>query len=202
MAALERSIAMQVRRVQARGRHHRDEVIAEGLTDGRDDVCAGDVLRLQHDDDLPARASQRRLQGITGTERRSRSDDLICGAIHVHVRPRHQQHLGAGRRRGGEGAQGPLWCGRVRAGDDHDRSDAGRRLVQSGGHRIDPAIERAHSVGDVCRMCRPQFVEGTEVDDLPAGGLDAGLELIGRAVVPRGTSIGALIRERDDVLGH
>jgi len=188
--------------MQSRGRHDRHEGIAEGLADGRDDVLAGDVLRLQHDDELPARASQRRLQRITGTECRSRSDDLICWSIRARVRPHHQQHLGPGRRRVGEGAQGPLRCGRVRAGDDHDRSGAGRRLVQPGGHRLDPAIERAHTLGDVCRACPLQLVEGTEVDDLPAGGLDAGLELIGGAVVPRGTSIGALIRERDDVLGH
>ena len=192
---------MQVRGVQARGRDDGHGGIAEGLAEGGDDVLTGDVLRLQHDDDLPGRASQRRLQRITGTEGSSGSDDFVRGSIRARVRPHHQQHLGAGWRRIGESAQGSLRCRRVRAGDDHDRGGAGGRLVQVGGHRVDPAIERARTLGDVSRAYQLELVVRTEVDDLPAGGLDAGLELVGGAVVPCGTSVGALIRERDDVRG-
>jgi len=193
---------MQVPRVETRGSHDRHGRISEGTSERRHDVRHRDQLGLEHDHERAGGSPQRRLQGVTGAERDGSADDLVRWALDARVRTGHDQDLRAGRGRGRKCAQGLVGFDAVTADDDHDRYLGRGGLAEARGHRLHGAVEPALALGDVSRSRGLQVVHGAEVDDAPAGGLDASLELVGGAVVPPGAGAGALVGERDDVLGR
>ena len=156
---------------------------------------------LEHDDDLARRTPQCGLQGVAGAEGHGRGDDLSRVAVDGAVGPGHDQQLGAIGGRLVDGAHDYVGEGVVRSDHDHRGRGSGRR-VQASRNRLHRAVERALTVAEVGRTCRLQVVAGTEVDDLPAGGFDALLELIGGAVVALHAGGGPLVGERDDLVGY
>ena len=192
---------MQIGGVQPLGRSHGHARIGQGRQQRADDVPAGHTLRIQHHHDLARGPAQASLQRVAGTEGDRRAHDLVGRPLHGGLRPGHHDHLAALR-------QGAAQCreGRIRTGaiarEDDDRGDHRSCLLQPRRHRLDRAVARL-AVGDLVRG--PgwlQVVASAEVDDLPAGGLDASLELVGGAVVALDSRSGALVGERDDVVGN
>lgn len=165
-----------------------------------DDVPAGHGLGLQHHDDSAARAPESGLQRIAGSEGRGRGQDLNGGIFDPGLGSAHDEHVDARGRGIPDCAEG-RFSRLVLAGDDDHRSGGAGHLVEARRDRVHRAVERALTVRDVVWACRLQIVAGTEVDDLPAGFLDAGLELVGGTVVALDAGSGAFVGERNDLVG-
>ena len=192
---------MQVRGVQAFGCRDRDRGVRQRVAQWRDDVAVRYAPRLEHDDDLTGRAAQPGVQRFPGTEDGGGADELVGGPDVDDLRSGHHHDLGVCGPHAREDLQRGAW--RRAAVGDHDHG--GRRrggLVKARGDRPCGAVEGAFAIADVSRTGRLQVVAGAEVDDLPAGRLDARLELIGGAIVTLDAGLGALVRERDDVVGY
>lgn len=192
---------MQVGGVQALGTDDGHGRIGQRLQAGRDDVARRRPLRLDHDHDLTLRAPQARLQRIASAERDGRADDLVCWAVDRDVGPGDDDHLRPLRHGGRERSQRRVGAGPLGRQDD-DRSRSGGRFLQPGRYRRHGAVARLTVGGDIGRLGRLQVVAGAEVDDLPAGGLDASLELIRGPIVALDPRCCALVGERDDVVGY
>ncbi|MEX1296132.1 MAG: hypothetical protein AB1Z67_08170 [Candidatus Limnocylindrales bacterium] len=192
---------MKVGGTQPTRRSDGDVRICEGLDQRCDDVARGSAIGLGHDDDGARRAAQRGLQRIARAEAYGGRDDLVGGAAHRGPGPGHHEHLRARGQRARERGQQSIGS-TLLAGDEHDGGPSPGRFVEARRDRIDGAVEGALTVVDVSGPRRLEVVAGAEVDDLPARGLDASLELIGGPVVAPNARCGSLVGQRDDLVGY
>ena len=128
-------------------------------------------------------------------------DERIRGAVDPGLRPGHHDDLGGM-------AEGVPQCSQDGVGavagpsEDDDRGGHRGRFRQPRGYRPDRAIACLAVGDDVGRASRLEVVARAEVDDPPARGLDASLQLVGGAVVALDARGSALVGERDDVVGY
>ena len=192
---------MEIVRDQAlRGRDGHGRV-CQRLDEWREDITRRDRFRLQHDHHGTGRPAQGGLEGIAGSEGQGHPDSVIERTFGHRVRAMDDDHLRDARRRRGDRFEAARGIRRL-VQDDDDAGLGHRLLVQAGWHRLDRAVERSFAFDDVGRPSRLELVGHAEVDDLPAGRLDARLELVGGAVVPPGAGSRPLVRQRDDLVRY
>lgn len=192
---------MQICGVQSLGRDHGHGRVAQGGQQRADDVAAGRSLGLQHHHDLAHGPAQPGLERVAGTEGDGHVYDLVGRPLDHGLWPGHHDHLGFVRERAAQCVQDGVGAG-AGAGEDDDRGGHGGRFCQPRGHRPDRAVARLALGDDVGGASRLEVVARAEVDDLPARGLDASLELVSGAVIALDARGGALVGERDDVVGY
>jgi len=194
---------MQIDRVQALDPGHGHSGCVQGIDERADDVALRYLLWVDDHDDRAGGASQCSLERVARAEGFDGTDDLVSGSLDrdVTLGPHHHD-LRAGRTVRGKALE--CCVGRGAAGfRDHD--DRGRHqggFLQPRRHRLDRTVERVAVQDHVGRPRRGQFEGGPEVDDAPAGSLDARLEFVGRVPVVGGTRGGTLLRERDELPGY
>jgi hypothetical protein len=194
-------VAVEIVRDQAfRGRDGHGRV-CQRLDEWREDITRRDRIRLQHDHHLAGRPAQGGLEGIASSERQGRPDGVIERTFGRRVRAMDDDHLCKARRRRGDRFEAARGIRRFVQHDD-DADLGRRRLLQTGWHRFDRAVERSLACDDVGWTSWLELVGHAEVDDLPAGRLDARLELVGGAVVPLGAGSRPLVRQRDDLVRY
>jgi len=193
---------MQIDRSQALDPGHGDGGVIEGIDEWADDVAGEFLFRVEDHDDRAGSAPQCSLERIARAEGFDGADDLVSRSRDRDVAPGHHQDLRVRRTVHGKAPERCLGRGTVRLRDHDDRGGYQGRLLQPRRYRLDRAVERPVREDDVGRPRRAQLEGSPGVDDVPACGLDARLELVGRGPVVGGTGGGTLLGERDELLGY
>ncbi len=170
---------MQIGRPQAVRAGDGDAGVVESLPQGRDDIGQRQLARLEDDHDGARRAPQGDRDGVPGSERCGRPDELVVGAIDGHPTLGDDHHLRVGGAVVGEGLQGRWHLLRPDPGHHDDGRGAAVRLFLQRGHGVDGPVGRLAVLDDVGQPGRLQLEARTPVDDTPACRLEARLELIG-----------------------
>ena len=128
----------------------------------------------------------------------SASRAAACSADGPSATTTTEVPCGRGRAQAGEGARDVVWPVR---GDQHDRGQAGRRLLESRRDAGARAVADPFALGDIGRRGRRQREVGAAIGDLPARRLDLGPQPVRLGPVTGGSSLGSRVGGRQDVVG-
>jgi|GEM_PF-7009167 len=184
---------MQIDRSQALDPGHADGRVVQGIDERSDEVAGRYPFRVEDHDDGSGGASHCGLQRVARAEGCDGADDLVGGPLDQKVALGYRQDLRAGRTVCGEAPERCVGRGAAKLRDDDDGGGRQGGFPQPRRHRLDRAVEHLTVHDHVGRSRRGEFEGRPEVDDAPAGGLDAGLELVGRGPVVGDTRGGALL---------
>lgn len=162
------------------------------------DVSRRCPCRVKHDDDGATCRPDPGFEGIARAPRLHGAHHHIGRRVEDPCVGRHDHDLGVGRPMCRERFE---YRARMGFGGDDDHAGRGRGWALDGRDRIERAVDRHSILDQIRRAQRLQIVGRTVIDDLPAGGFEARLQLVGAGEIASRAGLRTRVGKLDDLGG-